>query len=185
MRTLFILLLSSLPALADVPTDAGLAGGLRHDLLNWAAMVPLTVLGLWAAMLGRPKMWVVPPVAALAILGGSMLAPVLLPVVPITLPETALVLALAGIAVAWLAVLWVQPPVLIAALLAGVYGGVLGLLHAGPLLFSVGYAGAALLYVLIGLGAGLGLRFFTSITAMRFTALGAVAFGVWTLSGTV
>lgn len=180
MRYLVLLALlgAATPVAADLPEAAGLTSGLRHGFADWAYIVPLAVLGLWIAMLGRPALWIVPVAFVAFVIGGSFLPAVF------SLPQgvATVGMPLAAIAVAWLVVLWVQPPVIVSALLAGAYGAMLGYWHAGPLIFVTGLTASALFYLLVGVGAGLLLRFFTGITAMRFAALGAVAFGIWTLA---
>ncbi len=169
-----VLSLSAWPALAHVGGHAGgFASGVAHPLTGLDHLLAMVAVGLWAAQLGRPALWLLPAVfpaimAVGAVMGASGVA---LPFV-----ETIIVVSLVvlGAAVAF----GLSLPLAASAALVGLFALFHGHAHGAELPAS----GSALLYgagfvlaTLVLHGAGVGLGLLVRRPAVTRTAGGAIA----------
>ena len=71
-----LILLASSPALGHTlaPTGAGLSAGLSHPLMGFDHLLAMVGVGLWAALLGRRAIWLVPAAFMALLAGGATLA---------------------------------------------------------------------------------------------------------------
>jgi urease accessory protein len=69
-------------ALAHVPAadGAGLLAGLAHPLSGWDHVIAFLAVGIWAYQIGRAAQWVLPTIFVTAVVGGSVLGSLELPV---------------------------------------------------------------------------------------------------------
>lgn len=146
MRRLFTalaLLLATAPAFAH--TAEGVAGGFisgfLHPVAGWDHVVAMVAVGLWGAFLGRPAVWLLPVVFPMVMaLGGA------LGVVGVPLPGVEVGIALSAIVLGGAVALAARPPLVVAALIVGVFAVFHGHAHgtelpqsASPVAYSLGF----------------------------------------------
>lgn len=177
------LLLLATPALAHAPAPmAGLVEAFWHVLWSPLHIVPFIAIGLWAVLLGRPAIWVMPITVPVALVLGAAAVLVLPP-----LGWLPLALALGCVSAGLLVALAVEPPLVLAAALSAVYAAAFGHLHMtdtarASLEFTAGIGAIALLGSGIGVAAGLLLAFFLNNIAVRLVGFAAACFGVYAVA---
>jgi len=145
-RTLsFFLLLATFGAPAWAHTADGVAGGFisgfLHPLAGWDHVIAMVAVGLWGAFLGRPALWLLPVVFPMVMaLGGA------LGVVGVPLPGVEIGIALSAIVLGGMVALAARPPLVVAALIVGVFAIFHGHAHgtelpgsASPVAYSLGF----------------------------------------------
>lgn len=152
------LALLALPAFAH--TGEGVAGGflsgLLHPIFGWDHVVAMVAVGLWGAVLGAPAIWILPIVFPLVMAFGAVLGIV---GVPVPMIETGI--ALSGVVLGLLVVFFVRAPLIVAAVIVGLFAIFHGYAHgtelpdaANPVAYGVGFVIATgalhLLGILIG-----------------------------------
>ncbi len=153
-----ITLLFTQSALAHVGDHAtgGFASGFTHPLFGWDHVVAMIAVGLWAGVLGRPAIWVLPIVFPLLMVAGAALGlmGVPLPAVETGIASSALILGL-------LIVFMAKPPLWVAGILVGAFAIFHGHAHgtelpdaASPYSYAIGFVLATLLLHGIGIGVG-------------------------------
>lgn len=139
------------------PSEAGgLLTGLQHPLSGVDHVLAMVAVGLWGAQLGAPAIWVLPVAFPLIMALGGMLGFLGLPIpgVEIGIAASAVVL---GAAVAF----EVRPPLVVAALVVGVFAIFHGHAHGAELppgqsamLYSMGFVIATGCLHAVGIGIG-------------------------------
>lgn len=175
-------LLTLAPALALAHTGEGVVGGFfsgfMHPLLGWDHVVAMVAVGLWGAFLGAPALWVLPIVFPMVMaLGGA------LGVMGVPLPAVETGIALSALVLGAMVALAVRAPLVVAALIVGVFGIFHGHAHgtelpaaANPLAYSLGFVIATGALHLAGIGFGAAVRWPAGRIAVR--AGGALIAGV-------
>lgn len=175
-------LLTLAPALALAHTGEGVVGGFfsgfMHPLLGWDHVVAMVAVGLWGAFLGAPALWVLPIVFPMVMaLGGA------LGVMGVPLPAVETGIALSALVLGAMVALAVRAPLVVAALIVGVFGIFHGHAHgtelpeaANPLAYSLGFVIATGALHLAGIGLGAAIRWPAGRIAVR--AGGALIAGV-------
>jgi len=187
---LFLTLLAICPALPAQAhngevVSGGFMGGLLHGNMQWDHIVPMLAIGLWAMLLGRPAVFVIPLAFPVFLALGAWAQ-----ISGFALPELSVVLALAGVSLGLLVALRVEPPLVVATVLVGAYGVLQGYAHGSPALlegdagamFAAGFATAAFLVQLAGTLAGMLIAFFLSEVLVSVAGLVITGFGVFVLS---
>jgi urease accessory protein len=151
----------------------GLASGLAHPFLGLDHVLAMVAVGLWAAQLGRPAMWLLPAIFPAVMAAGALMGAngVALPWVEAGIIASVLVL---GAAVA----LRLRTPIAASAALIGLFALFHGHAHGtelpaagSALLYGVGFVLATVALHAIGLGVGVAMN---RPVVMR-TAGGAIA----------
>lgn len=175
-------LLTLAPALALAHTGEGVVGGFfsgfMHPILGWDHVVAMVAVGLWGAFLGAPALWVLPIVFPMVMaLGGA------LGVMGVPLPAVETGIALSALVLGAMVALAVRAPLVVAALIVGVFGIFHGHAHgtelpeaANPLAYSLGFVIATGALHLAGIGFGAAVRWPAGRIAVR--AGGALIAGV-------
>ncbi|MFO1393805.1 MAG: HupE/UreJ family protein [Steroidobacteraceae bacterium] len=134
----------------------GLLTGLMHPLSGADHVLAMIAVGLWGAQLGAPAIWVLPVAFPLVMAMGGMLGflGVPLPGIEYGIAASAIVL---GAAVAF----EVRPPLVVAALLVGIFAIFHGFAHGTELppgqsamLYSLGFVVATGCLHAVGIGIG-------------------------------
>jgi urease accessory protein len=135
---------------------AAFVTGFLHPLTGPDHVIAMVAVGLWGAVLGAPALWLLPVVFPLVMALGGALALVGLP-----LPGVEIGIAASGVALGLAVVLRWQAPLLVAAVLVGVFAIFHGHAHgtelpqaASPLLYSLGFVVATGLLHLCGVALG-------------------------------
>ncbi|MEC9348022.1 MAG: HupE/UreJ family protein [Pseudomonadota bacterium] len=166
-----VLATAALPALAH--EEGGIAGGFisgfLHPIFGWDHVAAMVAVGLWGAFLGQPAIWQLPVVfpAVMAVGGAMGVAGIALPEVETGIAASALVLGL-------MVALAVRPPLVVAAVLVGIFAIFHGHAHgtelpeaANPVAYAGGFVlGTGLLH-LCGIGFGLLSRWRAGTYAIR------------------
>ena len=138
-------------------TGEGLTGGflsgLTHPIFGWDHVVAMVAVGLWGAVLGRPAIWILPIVFPLVMAFGAALG-----VAGIPVPFIEAGIALSGVVLGLLIVFFVKTPMVIAAVLVGLFAIFHGHAHgtelpeaANPIAYAVGFVIATGLLHLFGI----------------------------------
>ena len=159
IRTFFLII--TLLAVANTPafahTGEGLTGGfvsgLTHPIFGWDHVVAMVAVGLWGAVLGRPAIWILPIVFPLVMAFGAALG-----VAGIPVPFIEAGIALSGVVLGLLIVFFVKTPMVIAAILVGLFAIFHGHAHgtelpeaANPIAYAIGFVIATGLLHLFGI----------------------------------
>ena len=153
----FVLATAATPAFAHTAGGdfASFASGIMHPIFGLDHLLAMVAVGLWACMLGRRALWIVPAafVAMMAVGFGLASLQVSLPVVEPVILASVVVL---GLAVGFAAKLDVRAAAGVVGLFALFHGHAHGaeLGEAGMMQFAVGFLAATAL--LHGVGVGLG-----------------------------
>ena len=151
-------ILCAQPAFAHVQRGeaVGFLTGFLHPISGLDHVLAMVAVGLWGAQLGAPAMWVLPVAFPLVMAMGGMLGFIGVPVpgVEIGIAASAIMLGLAVMSE-------VRPPLLVAALLVGVFAIFHGYAHGtelpsgqSPLLYSFGFVAATGCLHAVGIGIG-------------------------------
>ena len=159
IRTFFLIitLLAVANTSAFAHTGEGLTGGfvsgLTHPIFGWDHVVAMVAVGLWGAVLGRPAIWILPIVFPLVMAFGAALG-----VAGIPVPFIEVGIALSGVVLGLLIVFFVKTPMVIAAILVGLFAIFHGHAHgtelpeaANPIAYAIGFVIATGLLHLFGI----------------------------------
>ena len=159
IRTFFLIitLLAVANTSAFAHTGEGLTGGfvsgLTHPIFGWDHVVAMVAVGLWGAVLGRPAIWILPIVFPLVMAFGAALG-----VAGIPVPFIEAGIALSGVVLGLLIVFFVKTPMVIAAILVGLFAIFHGHAHgtelpeaANPIAYAIGFVIATGLLHLFGI----------------------------------
>ena len=159
IRTFFLIitLLAVANTSAFAHTGEGLTGGfvsgLTHPIFGWDHVVAMVAVGLWGAVLGRPAIWILPIVFPLVMAFGAALG-----VAGIPVPFIEAGIALSGVVLGLLIVFFVKTPMVIAAVLVGLFAIFHGHAHgtelpeaANPIAYAIGFVIATGLLHLFGI----------------------------------
>jgi urease accessory protein len=172
-----VLVLAS-PAHAHIidADGAGLAQGFSHPFIGLDHILVMVAVGIWAAQVGRPSLWVLPVAFPLAMAGGALLGVAGVPVPGVEAGIAASVLGL-GLLIAFQA----KPPFALSIALVALFALFHGHSHgtelpqaASPVLYGLGFVLATAVLHAIGLGIGLVMRLPKGMTAVRVGG-GAIA----------
>jgi urease accessory protein len=154
----------------------GFVGGFAHPLFGPDHVVAMVAVGLWGAFLGAPAIWLLPIVFPLVMAGGGAIG-----ILGIPLPGVEIGIAISAIVLGLMVMLAAKPPLLVAAVLVGVFAIFHGYAHGAELppgadavAYSVGFVVATGVLHLTGVAFGLVARWPTGRIAVR-AAGGAIA----------
>jgi len=159
LRAVILLLASAAPAFAHVQQGQaqGLLNGARHPASGLDHVLAMIAVGLWGAQLGAPALWLLPVTFPMVMAFGGFLA-----LVGIPLPGVEVGIALSAVLLGSLVARQAKPPLMVAAILVGVFAVFHGHAHgtelpAGEsgLMYSIGFVVAT--GCLHGVGVLLGL----------------------------
>jgi urease accessory protein len=160
-HTAFALLLLLAAGAAQAHEGEGLAGGFAagflHPLGGLDHLVAMVAVGLWGAFLGMPALWLLPVVFPLVMAAGGVLG-----VLGVPLPAVEVGIALSAVALGAAVALALRPPLLVAALLVGVFAIFHGHAHgtelpqaANAVAYSLGFVVATGALHLAGIAFGM------------------------------
>jgi urease accessory protein len=186
-HTAFALLLLAAGA-AQAHEGEGLAGGFAtgfmHPLLGPDHLVAMVAVGLWGAFLGAPALWLLPVVFPLVMAAGGVLG-----VLGVPLPAVEVGIALSAVALGAAVALALRPPLIVAALLVGVFAIFHGHAHgtelpqaANAVAYSLGFVIATGLLHLAGIAFGMLTHKPVGRTAVRALGGGIALLGVFFLA---
>lgn len=131
----------------------GFVSGLTHPIFGWDHVVAMVAVGLWGAVLGRPAIWILPIVFPLVMAFGAALG---VAGIPVPFIETGI--ALSGVVLGLLIVFLIKTPLVVAAVLVGLFAIFHGHAHgtelpeaANPIAYAVGFVIATGLLHLFGI----------------------------------
>ncbi len=161
---------------ASAHTGEGMGGfvsGFTHPVFGLDHVVAMVAVGIWGGFLGAPAIWLLPVVFPLVMAAGGALG-----VAGVPLPGVEIGIAASGVVLGLLVAFGARLPLLIAALIVGVFAIFHGYAHgaelpaaADPVVYSIGFVlGTGCLH-LIGIAIGLVVRWPAGRVAVR--AVGA------------
>ena len=176
---------------AEAHEGGGIAGGfvsgLMHPVLGWDHVVAMVAVGLWGAFLGSPAIWILPVVFPLVMAFGGALG-----VMGIPVPSVETGIAVSAIVLGAMVALAARPPIMVAAVIVGVFAIFHGHAHgtelpdaASPLAYSLGFVIATGLLHLGGIAFGLLVRWPAGQVAVRAGGALIALAGVGFLTGVV
>ena len=146
-RLLLVLIaLLAWPALAlghvgQGDVQGGFVAGLEHPILGLDHVVAMVAVGMWGAQLGAPAIWLLPVTFPLVMAFGGVLGAIGVPI-----PGIELGIALSAIGLGAMVALAARPPLVVAALLVGVFAIFHGYAHgaelpesANAIAYSIGF----------------------------------------------
>jgi urease accessory protein len=141
---------------SEVGVAGGLASGFLHPIYGFDHLLAMVAVGLWGAQLGKPAIWILPITFPIVMAVGGLIgmAGVGIPFVELGISLSALALG-AAVAFCW------RPPIVIAALLVGIFAIYHGHAHGtelpeavNPLAYGVGFIISTGLMHLVGICLG-------------------------------
>jgi urease accessory protein len=171
-------LVMATPAEAHILDAAGASWthGFTHPFSGLDHILAMVAVGVWAAQIGRPALWVLPVAFPLAMAAGGLLGVAGVPVPGIESGIAASVLVL-GVLIAFQA----KPPLVLSIALVALFAVFHGHAHgtelpqaASPILYGLGFVVATAILHLIGLGIGAAMRLPAGTMALRVGG-GAIA----------
>lgn len=163
---------------AGVP--GGLLSGFLHPLSGADHLVAMVSVGLWAAMLGAPAIWVLPIAFPLMMALGGALGMMNVPV-----PQTELMIALSAVVLGLAVAFAARAPLWIAGLIVSVFAVFHGYAHgqelpesSDALAYGVGFVAATGLLHGCGITAGLLLKYRSGGYAVRLAGAGIAVLGM-------
>jgi urease accessory protein len=179
-----LLLASATPAFAHVEQGQaqGLLNGLRHPMAGLDHVLAMIAVGLWGAQLGAPALWLLPVTFPMVMAFGGFLG-----LVGIPLPGVEVGIALSAVLLGLMVARQAKPPLIVAAILVGVFAIFHGHAHgtelpAGQsgLMYSIGFVIATGCLHGVGILLGLVHKWTAGQTAIRLAgsmvALAGVVF---------
>jgi urease accessory protein len=159
----------------------GFLSGVKHPISGLDHVVAMVSVGLWGAQLGAPAIWLLPVLFPLIMAMGGFLG-----LIGVPLPGTEIGIALSGIVLGAAVLLAWRPPMLVAALLVGLFGLYHGHAHGAELppgqdalLYSLGFVLATGFLHLTGIAIGLVHRWQWGERLLRFAGAGVSACGLY------
>ncbi len=186
---LICLALATLPqvALAHTPLtpDTPMGVAFFHGALTWDHAAMAALMGMWAAFIGRPSIWIMPIVAMAAILIGGAL-----PMMNVSLPGVDVAIPMASVVFGLCVLFAVQPPIGVTGAMIGVGGLYLGQIHLSgmgpmdwPLMGVIGFLGGILAAMAAGTAVGALTYIGRGEFFVRLGGAGMTALGVSFLAG--
>lgn len=136
---------------------SGLVAGFLHPITGFDHVVAMIAVGLWGAQLGKPAIWLLPITFPIVMAFGGLLGLLGLPV-----PGVEIGIALSGVLLGVAVLTEIRPPLVVAALLVGVFAVCHGYAHGtelpdgeNALFFSLGFVVATGLLHAVGIAVGL------------------------------
>lgn len=152
------------------------SGGFLHPITGLDHVVAMVAVGLWGAQLGAPAIWVLPITFPIIMAVGSFLG-----IVGVPLPSVDLAVALSGVVLGLAVATSARPPLIVSALLVGVFGLVHGYAHGtamplsgSPMAFGGGFVMATGLLHLSGILLGILMRWPTGVKVVRTIGMSIV-----------
>ena len=165
----------------------GFISGFSHPLLGWDHVAAMVAVGLWGAFLGNPAIWVLPVVFPLVMAFGGALG-----VMGVPIPSIETGIAVSAIVLGAMVALAVRPPLVIAAVLVGMFAIFHGHAHgtelpgaANPLSYSAGFVISTGMLHLSGIAFGLLVRWPAGKIAVRTFGVIISLAGVGFLTGII
>lgn len=183
--------LTLLPCVAFAHPQVGVAGGLAsgflHPLTGADHLVAMLAVGIWAAQLGTPALWVLPVTfPAFMAIGGA------LGVMQVPLPAAEVGIALSALVLGCVVALRQRAPFWAAAMVVAAFAVCHGHAHgtelpaaADPVAYGAGFVAATALLHLCGIGIGTLLRWPAGARVVQGLGAGIAALGVFFLVGTL
>lgn len=179
----------SFPAEAHLldATGAGWGSGFAHPFSGLDHLLAMIAVGIWAAQIGRPALWLLPLAfpTAMAVGGAMGASGIEVPFIEAGIASSVAVLGL-------LIALAVRPPAAVAAMLVIVFALFHGHAHgtelpeaASPWLYGIGFVLATAILHAVGLGLGALLNTPFGARSVRLGGLCIATFGVLLLLGSV
>jgi urease accessory protein len=161
--------------------SVGFLSGVKHPISGLDHIVAMVSVGLWGAQLGAPAIWLLPVLFPLIMAVGGFLG-----LVGVPLPGTEIGIALSGIVLGAAVLLSWRPPIMVAAVLVGLFGLYHGHAHGAELppgqdalLYSLGFVLATGLLHLTGISFGLIHRWQWGAHVLRLAGAGVSACGLY------
>lgn len=160
-RTILLSLALAVTATAAAAhTGEGITGGflsgLTHPIYGWDHVVAMVAVGLWGAFLGKPALYVLPVVFPLVMAIGAAMG-----IAGIPVPQVEVGIALSGVVLGLLVLAAVRLPMVIAAIIVGVFAIFHGYAHgtelpgaANPFAYAIGFVIATGALHLVGIAFG-------------------------------
>jgi len=174
------LLASSVAAAHTGSFGGGFVGGFGHPLFGPDHVAAMVAVGLWGAFLGAPAIYVLPIVFPLVMAVGGVLGILGLP-----LPGAEVAIAASAVVLGMMVATAARPPLLVAALVVGVFAIFHGYAHGAELppgadavAYSVGFVVATGLLHLAGIALGLTVRWPAGRIGVRGAGAAIAAAGV-------
>lgn len=150
---------------------SGFVSGFAHPVMGVDHVVAMVAVGLWAALLDRPALWILPVLFPLVMVVGGALG-----VMGVALPAVEAGIALSGVVLGLLVALAVRAPVWVSGLIVGVFAVFHGHAHGtelpeayGPYGYAAGFVVATALLHAAGMALGLFTRSSLGKMAVRGT----------------
>jgi urease accessory protein len=184
-----LLIVFATPALAHTGDGlvGGFLGGVAHPLFGPDHVVAMVAVGLWGAFLGPPAIWLLPVVFPLVMALGGVLG-----ILGVPIPGVEIGIALSAIVLGLMVALAARPPLVIAAVLVGVFAIFHGYAHGAELppgadavAYSLGFVVATGLLHLTGIAFGLLVRWPAGKIAVRAAGAAIAVSGAVFLSWAV
>ena len=174
------MLASSVAAAHTGSFGGGFVGGFGHPLFGPDHVAAMVAVGLWGAFLGAPAIYVLPIVFPLVMAVGGVLGILGLP-----LPGAEVAIAASAVVLGMMVATAARPPLLVAALVVGVFAIFHGYAHGAELppgadavAYSVGFVVATGLLHLAGIALGLTVRWPAGRIGVRGAGAAIAAAGV-------
>lgn len=157
--TILLATIAAAPALAHTGEgiQGGFISGLTHPIFGWDHVVAMVAVGLWGAILGAPAIWILPIVFPLVMAFGAALG-----IAGISVPFIEPGIALSGVVLGLLVAFFVRTPLVVAAVIVGVFSIFHGYAHgtelpsaANPLAYGVGFVISTGILHAIGIAFGM------------------------------
>jgi urease accessory protein len=149
--------ITAAPAFAHTGHDVlGFSSGFFHPVLGVDHVIAMLAVGLWAALQGRPALYLLPVVFPLVMVFGGILG-----MNGIDLPYVEPMIALSGVVLGLMVALYAKPALWVSALMVGVFAVFHGHAHgaelpaaSSPFGYAAGFVIATALLHLSGIGIG-------------------------------
>lgn len=182
LKVAAMMLAATGPALAHTGAAAhthDLAAGFGHPLTGFDHLAAMVAVGVWSSTMGSRAVVAVPLVFVALLAGGAVLGG------GVALPAVELVITASVIVLGLLVAFKIRPPVMVAALIVGLFGVFHGYAHgaempalANPISYGAGFLTATALLHLAGIGIGMGLSRGGREWMPRFAGGAIAAFGL-------
>lgn len=159
----------------------GFGAGFSHPILGYDHLLAMLAVGMWGAFLGAPAIWVLPVTFPLVMAFGAMLG-----IAGVPLPGAEWVIALSVLGLGAMIAFAARPPLLVAAVMVGVFAIFYGYAHgrelpedSSAMLFAIGFVLATGLIHVLGICIGLVIRLPKGTAALRVGGVAIAAAGCW------
>lgn len=160
---------------------AGLLTGFMHPISGFDHVLAMVAVGLWGAQLGAPAIWVLPVAFPLVMASGGMLG-----FIGVPLPGVEYGIAASAILLGAAVLVELRPPLVVAAVLVGVFAIFHGYAHGtelpagqNALLFSMGFVVATGCLHAVGIAIGTVHRWTWGRRLVRAAGAGVCAGGLY------